>query len=280
MAMAPPRGIDDAGSTGKARFHMRAMAAKASLHSMASNWSMVMPDRSRRRWVAGTGADSTMAASSAATVAWANRARTGSPSRSATDRSAISMAAAPSVICDEFPAVMSGAVSGSQFCAGGSPASASIVPRPADALVGLEEGAGRAPVLVLHRDRHRLVGEVAGVPRRGRPPVALQGVGVHVLPGDPPPVGQHLGHPELGPQPAVDLLEERRGERSGAPAGVGGQRHPAHRLDTAGHHQVVVAGLHPGGGEVHRLLGGAALAVDGGGRARAGAGRPTPRRCG
>ena len=51
----------------------------------------------------------------------------------------MSMAAAPSVICEEFPAVMSGAVSGSQFCAGGSPAIDSMEPVAADALVGGEE---------------------------------------------------------------------------------------------------------------------------------------------
>ncbi len=39
----------------------------------------------------------------------------------------MSMAAAPSVVCEELPAVMSGAVSGSQFWAGGRAASASIV---------------------------------------------------------------------------------------------------------------------------------------------------------
>ncbi len=38
------------------------------------------------------------------------------------------MAAAPSVICEELPAVMSGAVSGSQFCAGASPAIDSMEP--------------------------------------------------------------------------------------------------------------------------------------------------------
>ena len=36
----------------------------------------------------------------------------------------MSMAAAPSVVCEEFPAVMSGAVSGSQLWAGGSAARA------------------------------------------------------------------------------------------------------------------------------------------------------------
>ena len=68
-----------------------------------------------------------MAASSAATAKWAKRARTGRPSSSATARSAISMAAAPSVVCDELPAVMEGAVSGSQLWAGASAASFSIV---------------------------------------------------------------------------------------------------------------------------------------------------------
>ena len=106
---------------------MRAIEANASLHSTASKSSTDMPERSRSLRVAGTGADSTMAASSPATAKWAKRARIGNPRCSATDRSAMSMAAAPSVICDELPAVMSGAVSGSQLCAGGSAASASIV---------------------------------------------------------------------------------------------------------------------------------------------------------
>ena len=86
-----------------------------------------MPERVSSLCVTGTGADNTMAASSAATAKWAKRARIGRPNDSATERSAMSMAAAPSVVWDEFPAVMSGAVSGSQLWAGGSAASASIV---------------------------------------------------------------------------------------------------------------------------------------------------------
>ena len=46
--------------------------------------------------------------------------------------------------------------------------------------------------------------------------------------------------------------------------------HPAHHLDPAGHHQVVVARRHAGRGEVHGLLGRAALAVDRRGRHRLG----------
>ena len=74
------------------------MAAKASLHSTASKSSTVMPDRLSSLWVTGTGADSTMAASSAVTAKCAKRARIGRPSDSATARSAINMAAAPSVV--------------------------------------------------------------------------------------------------------------------------------------------------------------------------------------
>ena len=67
-------------------------------------------------------------------------------------------------------------------------------------------------------------GEVARVGGRGGAAVALERVGVHVLAADLPLVGQDLGHPELHPQPAVDLLEERRREGPGAAPGVGGQR--------------------------------------------------------
>ena len=72
----------------------------------------------------GTGADSTMTASSAVTAKWAKRARIGRPSDSATERSAMSMAAAPSVVCEALPAVMSGAVR-LPVRAGGRAASAS-----------------------------------------------------------------------------------------------------------------------------------------------------------
>ena len=181
------------------------MAAKASLHSTASNSSTFMPERSSSLWVTGTGADSTMAASSAATAKCAKRARTGRPSASATARSAMSMAAAPSVVCDELPAVMSGAVSGSQLCAGGSAASASSVEVRRMPSSVAQELPGEAPVLGLDRHRDGLALEVAVVPALRRPAVRLEGVGVHLLPGDAVAVGQDLAHPELRPQPPVDL---------------------------------------------------------------------------
>src|SRR5580704_15067268 len=43
----------------------------------------------------------------------------------------------------------------------------------------------------------------------------------------------------------------------------GAHRDPAHRLDAARHHHVVLAADEAGGGEVDRLLAGAALPVDG-----------------
>ena len=57
-----------------------------------------------------------------------SRARIGRPSRSAVALSATIIADAPSVICDELPAVMSGAVSGSHDWAGDRPDRDSIEP--------------------------------------------------------------------------------------------------------------------------------------------------------
>ena len=53
-------------------------------------------------------------------------------------RSAMSIAAAPSVICDELPAVMSGAGWSSDPTRAAAPPSFSIVVAAADALVGVE----------------------------------------------------------------------------------------------------------------------------------------------
>ncbi len=75
----------------------------------------------------GFGADSTSTASSPPTAKWRNTARIGRPRASATERSAISIAAAPSEVCDELPAVMSGAIAGSHFAADCRPARISTV---------------------------------------------------------------------------------------------------------------------------------------------------------
>ena len=129
--------------------------------------------------------------SSAATTKCRNAARTVRPSDSATERSAMSMAAAPSEVCEAFPAVMSGATSdpswrrwagrpGSRGCSRGG------CPRPARA---------SRPSRCLRRlagDGHGLASEVAVLPVLVRPPVALHREGVHVLAGDLVALGEDL----------------------------------------------------------------------------------------
>ena len=256
------------------------MAAKASLHSTASNSSTFMPERSSSLWVTGTGAESTMAASSAVTAKCAKRARTGRPERLG-DRA----------VGDQHGGrAVGGLRRVTRRDVGGRVGLPALRRRQggerldrraaADALVAPQELPGEAAVLRLDRHGKRFALEVPVVPALRRPPVRLERVGVHLRPRDPVALGQHLADPELGPQAPVDLLHERGRERPGPAPGVRGQRHPAHDLDPAGDDQVVVARGHPGGGEVHGLLGRAALAVDRGGRHASGAVRPTPSRCG
>ncbi len=93
--------------------------------------------------------------------------------------------------------------------------------------------------------------------------------GLHVLAADVPLLGDHLGRAEL-----ADLLvaiarlpSGRLGERSREAVLVsdqhrGGDRDGAHVLQAAGDDEVLRSGHHALGGEVHRLLRRAALAVD------------------
>ena len=119
--------------------------------------------------------------------------------------------------------------------------------RPADALVVVQELARQVALGVTDGDSDGFLGEMAGVGGLCGAAVAFERVDVHVLARDLELVGQDLGHPELHPQPAVDLFKERRREGAGAPPGVRGQRHARHRFRAAGDGQVVVAGftLHP-----------------------------------
>ena len=109
---------------------------------------------------------------------------------------------------------------------------------------------------------------VDGFERAG---VGFQGEGFHLLPGDFPLVGDHLGGVELG---HGDVAVARHpalaaGEGIAEAQGLGrqhggGNRDPGHGLYAAGNHHIVDPGHDGLGGEVHGLLGGAALAVDGG----------------
>ena len=115
MAMAPPRGLNFAMSGRNSRAHIRGMAANASLHSMASKSSMVIPERASSFRVTGLGALRTRTGSSAPTAKALKRARGVRLSSAAALAVVMRAAAAPSVICEELPAVMSLAVSGSQL---------------------------------------------------------------------------------------------------------------------------------------------------------------------
>ncbi len=74
-------------------------------------------------------------------------------------------------------------------------------------------------------------------------------------------VGHHLRADALVGGAGVATLEACR-VRVAAVGQRGAHRGARHRLDATGDDDVVVAGHHTGGGEVHGLLAGAALAVD------------------
>ena len=109
--------------------------------------------------------------------------------------------------------------------------------------------------------------------------MGLEGEPVHRLAADVPPVGDGLGGQTL-----MDEVESLvHGRSVGVARPVFGGRadgHPAHGLHTAGDDHVHGPGHHRLGGEVDRLLGRAALAVDGGARARCRESRRPAPRCG
>ena len=169
-------------------------------------------------------------------------------------------------VWEALPAVMSGAIDGSQDAALGSLASDSTVLSGRMPWSRSNNSPVSAPSSSLIGHRHGLLGEVAVVPVLLGPAVGLGRVGVHVLAGDAVALGQDLADLELGGvEPPADGLDPLAGERPGAPGGVGAHGRAGHRLDAAGDAEVVGAGDHALGDEVHGLLGRAALAVDRGG---------------
>jgi hypothetical protein len=81
--------------------------------------------------------------------------------------------------------------------------------------------------------------------------------------GQAPPLGDHLGAEALVRELALEEALQRGTERKLAAGERRAHRDPAHRLDAARDGHVVLAGDQAGGGEVHRLLGRAALTVHG-----------------
>ena len=98
--------------------------------------------------------------------------------------------------------------------------------------------------------------------------------GVEVLAGEAPLLGDDLGRDALGHEAADVGVAQAHGvaerEADVLDHGRGAHRHEAHDLDAGGDDDVVGAGHDALGGEVGRLLGRAALAVDGGGGHRLG----------
>ena len=138
----------------------------------------------------------------------------------------------------------------------------------AQALVAVDHVglAGGLALVVEHGrgDRHDLALVAALAPGPARPLLGLQAEGVALVATDAPLVGDALGRLEL--RCGLVLGEVGLGER---PAGAGldarPERDAAHRLDAAGDDDVGRAGGDEARPEVRRLLGRAALAVDGGG---------------
>ena len=137
----------------------------------------------------------------------------------------------------------------------------------------LHQFVGGVTLVVADVDRDDLVVEAALGGRLGGASVALGRERVEVLARDVPLVGDHLGADALVLQSA-DRLVARGDARTEGPAGVLADRRAhgdaRHHFDAGGDDDVVGAGHDALGGEVQRLLGRAALAVDGRGRHRLG----------
>ena len=253
--------------------------AKASLISIASMSSSVILARSSTVVVAGMGPVSMVIGSTPARAKAWKRARGRRPSALAFSSLMMSTAEAPSVICEELPAVT---LPPSGLKAGLSLASVSTVlsGRMPSSAVSSSSVSVALVVADGHRDDLVLEAALGGGP--GGPLVALGREGVELLAGDAPLVGDHLGPDALADQAALLGVA---GHHAG-PEGVaelahdrGAHGRAGHALDAGGDHDVVGAGHDALGGEVERLLGGAALAVDGGGRAPTRASRRPARRC-
>ncbi len=174
------------------------------------------------------------------------------------------MAAAPSLICDELPAVTtpSGLNAGFRLASFSSDESGLMPSFGPDALVAREER-GAFLARDLHRDDLLLEAPLVGGTRSAQ--VRLEREAVVVLSRDVPLLGDELGRDPLRDEAAPLLVarEHLGTERLAAGSERRAHRHPAHALDAGGDHDVVRAGDDALGREVRGLLGRAALTVDG-----------------
>ena len=138
-----------------------------------------------------------------------------------------------------------------------------------DALVGGDQLVGVGPVVVLDRHRDELALEPALGRGLGGPLVGADRVLVERLAADAPLLGDELGALALADQPApLGVSVHHAGTEGVAQVPHDRRAHggPGHDFDAAADDDVVGPGDDALGAEVEGLLGGAALAVDGGGR--------------
>ena len=165
----------------------------------------------------------------------------------------INVAAAPSEICDELPAVItpSGLNTGFSWASFSADESARM---PSSRVIVSE------PVVGHDRNRDDLVLEATLLGRAGGAPVGLQRERVVLFAGDPPLLRDHLRRDPLRHE--VVALEHLGPERCAARQERRAHRHARHALDAGRDHDVVRAGDHALRREVRGLLRRAALTVD------------------
>ena len=187
-----------------------------------------------------------------------NRARGRSPSSLALSSLMIRTAAAPSEICDELPAVTSPSI----LKAGWRVASFSSEVSRRIPSSWRTSSAPDSPLTVtgtIWESKRPSSVALAGSLMRVEADLVELGA------GQAPLLADHLGRQALRDQAVAVALEHERAKWH-ARALLGGDAHrdPGHRLDAGRDHDVVGTGHDALGGEVGRLLGGSALAVDGG----------------
>ena len=197
--MAPPFTLTLSMSAWSSFSQARTTEAKASLISTRSMSSIDILAFSRMARVAGMGPVSMVTGSTPARAKAWKRARGVRPRAAAFSSLMMSTAEAPSVICDELPAVTlpSGLKAGFRLAR----TSAVVSGRMPSSWV--EHLVGDLALVVLHVHGHDLALE----PALGRGPggvlLAAGREGVEVLTGEAPLVGDHLGRDALGDEAAA-----------------------------------------------------------------------------
>ena len=236
-AIAPPLTFRRSAEIGTSRTTASTCAANASFSSTRSKSSTVRPVRSVSFCIAGTGPMPMIRGSTPALAQPRILARGVRPRLCAASADVRTSAAPPSVIPDDVPAVMMpGPIAKNRR----QLAEAFDCRLSTRVLIAIHDHRIRPG----QSDRGNLALEVAGVDRRFRLPLALQGEAVGFIAGDAVVLRQDfssLAHDQVRERTleavAVHRVDEREIPHAMAPAGIRRLdqiRHPAHRLDAAG----------------------------------------------